>query len=91
MATLLLCLMFATCRLLKSLAREVSDGVIAPGYTEEALAVLKGKRKGTYNIIKIDENYKPELSSTSRYSVLPSSRSATKLKLPLTCCKTVRL
>ena len=45
----------------KMLAREVSDGVIAPGYTEEALTVLKGKRKGTYNIIKIDENYKPEL------------------------------
>ena len=42
----------------KMLAREVSDGVIAPGYTEEALTVLKGKRKGTYNIIKIDENYK---------------------------------
>lgn len=45
----------------KMLAREVSDGVIAPGYTEEALTVLKGKRKGTYNIIKIVENYKPEL------------------------------
>ncbi len=42
------------------LQREVSDGVIAPGYTDEALAILKTKRKGTYNIIKIDENYKPE-------------------------------
>ena len=39
---------------------EVSDGVIAPGYTEEALAVLKSKRKGGYNIIKIDPDYVPE-------------------------------
>ncbi len=42
------------------IAREVSDGIIAPGYTEKALEILKGKRKGNYNIIKIDENYKPE-------------------------------
>ncbi|MBR2471741.1 MAG: phosphoribosylaminoimidazolecarboxamide formyltransferase [Clostridia bacterium] len=41
------------------IAREVSDGVIAPGYTDEALEILKGKRKGSYNIIKIDENYTP--------------------------------
>ncbi len=44
----------------KLVAREVSDGIIAPGYTEEALEVLKGKRKGTYNVIQIDENYVPE-------------------------------
>ena len=43
----------------KMIQREVSDGVIAPGYTNEALEILKSKRKGTYNIIKIDENYKP--------------------------------
>lgn len=42
------------------IAREVSDGIIAPGYTEEALEILKGKRKGNYNIVKIDENYTPE-------------------------------
>lgn len=41
------------------LAREVSDGVIAPGYTEEALELLRGKRKGTYNVIKIDPDYIP--------------------------------
>ncbi|MCI9576353.1 MAG: phosphoribosylaminoimidazolecarboxamide formyltransferase [Clostridiales bacterium] len=41
------------------LAREVSDGVIAPGYTAEALEILKTKRKGTYNVIQIDENYRP--------------------------------
>ena len=39
--------------------REVSDGVIAPGYTDEALELLKSKRNGSYNIIKIDENYVP--------------------------------
>lgn len=46
----------ATATLLK---REVSDGVIAPGYTPEALAILKDKRKGTYNVIKIDPAYVP--------------------------------
>ncbi len=39
--------------------REVSDGVIAPGYDDDALEILKSKRKGTYNIIKIDPNYTP--------------------------------
>ena len=39
--------------------REVSDGIIAPGYTDEALEILKSKRKGNYNIVKIDENYVP--------------------------------
>lgn len=43
----------------KLLQREVSDGIIAPDYTEEALEVLKTKRKGTYNIVKIDPNYVP--------------------------------
>lgn len=40
--------------------REVSDGVIAPGYEPEALEILKGKRKGSYNIIKIDPEYVPQ-------------------------------
>ena len=39
--------------------REVSDGIIAPGYTDEALEILKGKKKGNYNIIKIDPSYVP--------------------------------
>ncbi len=39
--------------------REVSDGVIAPGYTDEALEILKAKKKGGYNVIQIDENYVP--------------------------------
>ena len=45
-----------TARLIK---REVSDGVIAPGYTDEALEILKAKKNGNYNIIKLDENYTP--------------------------------
>ena len=40
--------------------REVSDGVIAPGYTEEALEILKTKKKGNYNIIQIDPDYRPD-------------------------------
>ena len=40
--------------------REVSDGVIAPGYTDEALEILKSKRKGTYNIVEIDPSYVPD-------------------------------
>ena len=42
------------------LKREVSDGVIAPGYTDEALEILKKKRKGTYNVVQIDPSYRPE-------------------------------
>ena len=41
------------------IAREVSDGVIAPGYTDEALAILKTKRKGSYNVVAIDPAYVP--------------------------------
>ena len=46
-----------TARVIK---REVSDGIIAPGYTDAALEILKTKRKGNYNIVKIDENYVPD-------------------------------
>ena len=44
----------------KLVQREVSDGIIAPGYTEKALEILKTKRKGNYNIVKIDPDYVPE-------------------------------
>ena len=40
--------------------REISDGIIAPGYTDEALELLKGKKKGAYNIVKIDPDYVPD-------------------------------
>ncbi|MBS5145577.1 MAG: phosphoribosylaminoimidazolecarboxamide formyltransferase [Butyricicoccus pullicaecorum] len=42
------------------LAAEVSDGIIAPGYTEEALEILKSKRKGSYNVVSIDPDYTPK-------------------------------
>ena len=44
----------------KLIQREISDGVIAPGYEPEALEILKSKRKGNYNVIAIDPNYVPE-------------------------------
>ena len=43
----------------KIIAREVSDGIIAPSYTEEALALLSAKRKGNYNVVKMDPSYRP--------------------------------
>ena len=50
----------------KIIAREVSDGVIAPSYSPEALELLKTKRKGAYNIVKIDPNYIPEEIETKQ-------------------------
>lgn len=56
-----------TARLIK---REVSDGVIAPGYTEEALEMLKAKKKGNYNVIQIDPSYVPaELETKQVYGI----------------------
>ena len=46
--------------------REVSDGVIAPGYTEEALALLKTKRKGGYNVVQMDPDYEPAEKETKQ-------------------------
>jgi len=48
------------------LKREVSDGIIAPGYEPEALEILKTKKNGNYNIVKIDENYVPEPQETKQ-------------------------
>ena len=50
----------------KLIKREVSDGVIAPGYEPEALEILKSKRKGNYNIVKIDPDYVPEEQETKQ-------------------------
>ena len=50
----------------KLIAREVSDGVIAPGYTDEALAILKTKRKGGYNVVAIDPDYVPAEQETKQ-------------------------
>lgn len=48
------------------IAREVSDGVIAPGYTDEALEILKTKRKGNYNVVAIDPNFVPDEQETKQ-------------------------
>ena len=54
----------------KLIQHEVSDGIIAPGYTDEALAVLKSKRKGGYNVVRIDPDYVPaELERKMCYGV----------------------
>ncbi len=54
----------------KLLAREVSDGVIAPGYEPEALEILKAKKKGAYNIVKIDPDYIPaEIETKEVYGI----------------------
>ncbi|MBQ1962906.1 MAG: phosphoribosylaminoimidazolecarboxamide formyltransferase [Clostridia bacterium] len=50
----------------KLIQREVSDGVIAPGYEPEALEILKTKRKGNYNIVQIDPDYVPEVQETKQ-------------------------
>ncbi len=65
----------------KLIAREVSDGVIAPGYEPEALEILKGKRKGNYNIVKIDPDYVPaELERKMCYGVtFEQGRNAVKI------------
>ena len=50
----------------KMIAKEVSDGIIAPGYEPEALEILKSKRKGTYNVVKIDPDFVPEAIETKQ-------------------------
>ena len=61
----------ATAKLIK---REVSDGVIAPGYEPEALEILKSKKNGNYNVIQIDPDYVPEELERKQVFVLYLSR-----------------
>lgn len=68
----------ATATLIK---REVSDGVIAPGYTPEALEILKGKRKGTYNVISIDPQYVPELIERKQVFGITFEQGRNEIKL----------
>ncbi len=65
----------------KLLACEVSDGVIAPGYTDEALAILKSKRKGNYNVLEMDPSYVPaEIERKMCYGVtFEQGRNALKI------------
>ena len=73
----------------KMLHREVSDGVIAPGYTDEALEILKSKRKGTYNIIKIDENYKPAPIERKQVFGITFEQKRNTVKLDEECLKDI--
>ena len=68
----------ATATLIK---REVSDGVIAPSYSEEALQILREKRKGTYNVIKIDPEYKPAPVETKQCFGITFEQGRNEIKL----------
>ena len=62
--------------------REVSDGVIAPGYEPEALEILKAKKRGNYNVIQIDPDYVPApIENINRYLELLLSREEMNLKI----------
>ena len=63
------------------IAREVSDGIIAPDYDEEALEILKSKRKGGYNVIKIDPSYIPEETEEKQVFGITFSQKRNDLKI----------
>ena len=63
------------------LAREVSDGIIAPSYSEKALEILKTKRKGTYCVIKMDTNYIPEELETKQVFGITFEQGRNNIKL----------
>ena len=65
----------------KMIQREVSDGVIAPDYDDDALEILKSKRKGTYCILKIDENYKPAPIETKQVYGVSFEQGRNELKI----------
>ena len=65
----------------KMIQREVSDGIIAPSYTDEALEILKSKRKGTYNIIRIDADYVPAPVETKQVYGVTFEQGRNELKI----------
>ena len=65
----------------KMIQREVSDGVIAPDYDDDALEILKSKRKGTYCILKIDESYKPAPIETKQVYGVSFEQGRNELKI----------
>ena len=75
-----------TARIIK---REVSDGVIAPGYTPEALAILSEKKKGGYNVVKIDEGYVPEHEETKEVFGVTFSQGRNDFKIDYDLLKNV--
>ena len=68
----------ATARYLK---KEVSDGVIAPGYTEEALAILKEKKKGNYNVVQLHPDYVPEEKDTKQVLAISFEQGRNNIKI----------
>ncbi len=68
----------ATAKIIK---REVSDGVIAPGYEPEALEILKAKKKGNYNVIQIDENYVPAPTEVKQVYGISFEQGRNELKI----------
>ena len=75
-----------TARIIK---REVSDGVIAPGYTPEALEILKGKKKGGYNVVKIDKDYIPAHEETKDVFGVTFSQGRNDFKIDFDLLKNV--
>jgi len=65
----------------KMVKREVSDGIIAPGYTPEALEILKGKKKGNYNIIQIDPDYVPDAAEHKQVFGITFEQGRNELKI----------
>ncbi len=63
------------------LAREVSDGIIAPSYSEKALEILKGKRKGTYCVLRMDPNYRPAPVETKQVYGITFEQGRNEIKL----------
>lgn len=71
------------------LAREVSDGIIAPSYTDEALNILKTKRNGSYVVIKMDESYTPPELETKQVFGISFEQCRNNLKITADCLKNI--
>ena len=65
--------------------REVSDGIIAPGYTDGALEILKSKRKGGYNIVRIDPDYVPEQTERKQVFGVTFEQGRNNVKIDASC------
>lgn len=73
----------------KLIKREVSDGIIAPGYTDAALELLKSKKKGNYNIVKIDPNYVPEVQEKKQVYGITFEQGRNNFKIDRTLLENV--
>lgn len=71
------------------LAREVSDGIIAPSYSAEALEILKGKRKGTYLVLQMDESYTPALVERKQVFGITFEQQRNNVKITSDCLQEI--